>query len=200
MQSRDFYGREDNKKKQLGNSSPATDSSGVCDEVSSHEEGCSSPYINTFFNVLPSGISPHIGGICLLGSIGEKEDLPLEEHEESEALVAKIWSEKREVPLKKYSVGPFLQYSKCQPDKSLEEGSFRRLSHEQVIEHVGGCHDFYDPMAEYMEGLGEGSHWLHPYFKDHFVYHFLLPLSISFLSIKHNKRTKLLGKLLDWIH
>ena len=61
---------------------------GICDEVLSHKEGCISPQINTFFNVLPSGISPHKGGICLLGSIEEKEDLPPEAHEEGEALDA----------------------------------------------------------------------------------------------------------------
>ena len=84
-----------------------------------------------FFNVLPSGISPHKGGICLLSSVEEKEDLPPEAHEESEALVAEILSEKRDVSLKKDSVGPLLQSSKYQPDKSLEEGSSERLSHEQ---------------------------------------------------------------------
>ena len=102
--------------------------------------------------------------------------------------------------MKKYSVGLFLQSSKCQPDESLEEGSSGRLSHEQVTKCARGCRDFYDPVAEYMEGLGKGSDWLHPCFEDQFVYHFLLPLSISFLSIKHEKRTKLLGKLLDWLH
>ena len=122
---------------------------------------------------------------------------PLETHQ---ALVAEISSRKWEVPLKKDSMGPFLQSSKCQPAESLEEGSSGRLSHEQVIERTGGCRDFYDPVAEYMEGLGEGSDWLCPCFEDQYVYHFLLPLSISFLSIKHNERTKILGKLLDWLH
>ena len=56
--------------------------------------------------------------------------------------------------MKKDFVGPFLQSSKCQPDEYLEEGSSGRLSHEQVTERAGGCHDFYDPIAEYMEGLG----------------------------------------------
>ena len=102
--------------------------------------------------------------------------------------------------MKKDYVCLFLQSSKFQPDESLEEGSSGRISHEKVTEHVGGCHDFYDPVVEYMEGLGEGNDWLHPCFEDQFVCHFLLPLSISFMSIKHNKRTKLLGKLLDWLH
>ena len=102
--------------------------------------------------------------------------------------------------MKKGSVGPLLQSSKCQPDKSLEEGSSRWLSHEQVIERTRGWHNFYDHVAEFMEGLGEGNDWFHPCFEYQFVYHFLLPLSISFLSIKHNERTKLLGKLLDWLH
>ena len=153
--------------------------------------------MNTFSDIPPSEAPRHARGICLFGSIGEAGDPPLEAHQ---ALVTEISSRKRDVPLKKDSVGPFLQYSKCQPGKYVEEGSSGQLSHGKVTERTGGCRDFYDPLVEYMEGLGEGSHWLHPYFKDPFVYNFLLPLSISFLSIKHNKRTKLLGKLLDWIH
>ena len=88
VHSRNLYGREDDKEKQSCNPSPFTDTSRICDGVLSHEEGCSSPQINTFFNVLPSRMSPHKGGIFLPCSIGEKEDLPPEAHEESEALVA----------------------------------------------------------------------------------------------------------------
>ena len=109
-------------------------------------------------------------------------------------------SGERDVPLERNYVGPRLQSSKCQPDDSLEAGSSRQLSHEQVIERAGGFHDFYDLVAEYMEGLGEGNDWSHLYLKDQFVYHFLLPLSVSFLSIKHHTRTRILGKLLDWLH
>ena len=109
VQSRNLHVSGYNKKKQPGNPSPAIDMSGVCDTVSSHVEGCSIPQINTFFNVLPSGISLHIGGICILGSTGEKEDLPLETHQ---ALVAEILGEGRYVSLKKYSMGPLLQSSK----------------------------------------------------------------------------------------
>ena len=97
-------------------------------------------------------------------------------------------------------MGPRLQYSKCQPNESLEAGSSGQLSHEQVIEHTRACYDFYDPVAEYMEVLGEDNDWSHLFLKDQFVYHFLLPLSISFLSIKRHKRTRILGKLLDWLH
>ena len=104
-QTRSLYRKEDDKKKQLGNSSPATNTSGICDEASSHREGCNNPQINTFSNVLPSGVPPHIGGICLLGSIGEAEDLPLEAHQ---ALIAKILGKKGNVSLNKYYVGPLL--------------------------------------------------------------------------------------------
>ena len=124
-------------------------------------------------------------------------DLPLEAHQ---ALVMEILSGKRDVPSKKYSVGPLLQYSKGQPDEPFQGESSGCPPCEHMIEHAGGCRDFYDPVAEYMEGLGEGNDWLHPYFEDHFVCHCLLLLSMSFLSIKHNKRTKLLGKLLDWLY
>ena len=165
--------------------------------MSSYEDGCSSLEINTFSDTSPLEAPPHTRGICLLGSTGEVEDPPLEAHQ---ALVTKILNEKWDVPLKKDFVGPHLQSSKCQPNESLEAESSGRLSHEQVTEHVGGFRDFYDPMAEYMEGLGKGNDWLHPCFEDKFVYRFLLPLSISFMSIKHHKRTRILGKLLDWLH
>ena len=69
-----------------------------------------------------------------------------------------------------------------------------------MIECARGFRDFYDPMVEYMEGLDEGNDWSHLYVKDQFVYHFLIPLSILFTSIKHDERTKILGKFLDWLH
>ena len=97
----------------------------------SHEEGDINPQINTFFNFLPLGISPHNGGICLLGSVKEKEDVHAKAHEESEALVSEILSERMDVSLEKDYVGPFLGYSKYQPDRSPEEGSLGQLSHEQ---------------------------------------------------------------------
>ena len=68
-------------------------------------------------------------------------------------------SEKRDFSFKKYFVGPILQYSKYLPDKSPEEGSSRQLSREQKTDYVGGCHVFYDPIAEYMEGLGKDDDW-----------------------------------------
>ena len=68
------------------------------------------------------------------------------------------------------------------------------------MEYVGSCHVFYDTIAEYMERLGNGNDWSRLYGKDQFIFYGFLPLSISFLSIKHKKITKLLGKLLDWLH
>ena len=128
VQSRNWYEKEDDKEKLPCNPSPDTDTSGICDEVSSHGEGCNNPQINTFFDVLPSGVQPHIGGICLLGSVGEVEDLPLNAHQ---ALVAEISGEKGDVSLKKDSVGPILQSSGYKPYKSLEEGSSKQISHDQ---------------------------------------------------------------------
>ena len=98
------------------NPSPFIGTSGICDEVLSHEEGGNSPQINTFFNFLPSGISPDKGGICLLDSIKEKEDVHAESHEEGEALVAEILSERMDVSLEKDSLGPFLGSSKYHPN------------------------------------------------------------------------------------
>ena len=147
LQSRNLYLRGDDKNKLSCNPSPTIDRSGVCHEVSSHGEGCNSPQIDTF-----SDVPPHTGGIYLLGSAGEAKDLPLEEHQ---YLVAEILGKKGDVSLKKDSMGPHLQYSGYQPDKSLEEGSFRWFSHKQRTEYIGGFRVFYDPIAGYMEGLGK---------------------------------------------
>ena len=68
MCSINLCGKEDDKEEQSCNPSLFIDTSGICDEVLSHEGG-RSPQINTFFNFLPLGISPHKGGICLLGSV-----------------------------------------------------------------------------------------------------------------------------------
>ena len=133
----------------------------ICHEVLSHEEGGKIPHINTFFNFIPLGISPHKGGICLLGFIEEKEDVHAEAHEESEALVAEILSERMDVSLEKDSVGPLLQYFKYYPDTSLEEESSEQISHEQRTEYTGGCHVFYDPIVECMERLGNGNDCSH---------------------------------------
>ena len=164
MQSRNLYRREDDKEKQSYNPSLFTDMSRICDEVLSHEGG-SSPQINTFFNFLPSGISPHKGGICLLGSVKEKEDVQAEAHEESEALVSEILSERMDVSLENDVVGPFIGSSKYQPDSSPEEGSSGHLSHKQMTEYTVVCRVFYDPIVEYMERLGNGNDWSHLYCK-----------------------------------
>ena len=69
-----------------------------------------------------------------------------------------------------------------------------RISHGQpTTEFFEGCHVFYDPVAKYMEGLGEGNDWSYLCLKHQFVYHSLLPLSISFFSIEHHTRTRILG-------
>ena len=90
-----------------------------------NEDGCSSLQINTFFDTPPSRTPPHIEGVCLLGSTGEAEDLPLEAHQ---ALVIEISSGERDIVFERDSVGPRLQSSKCHPKDSLEEGSPRQLS------------------------------------------------------------------------
>ena len=121
MHSRNLCGKQDDKEERSCNPSPFIDTSRVCDEVLNHEEGCSSPQINTFFNFLPSGISPHKGGMCLLGSVEEKEGIHVEAYEEGEALVSEILSERVDFSLDNNSVGPFLRYLKYHPDISPEE-------------------------------------------------------------------------------
>ena len=54
VHSRNLYEREDDKEEQSCNPYLIIDTSGICDEVLSHEEGGSNPQINTFFNFIPS--------------------------------------------------------------------------------------------------------------------------------------------------
>ena len=54
VQSRNRYENEDDKEKLPCNPSPATDTLGICDKVSSHGEGYNNPQINSFFDVSPS--------------------------------------------------------------------------------------------------------------------------------------------------
>ena len=119
-QTRSLCKNEEDTKNQPGDSSYATNILEICSKGTSYEDGCSSLQINMFSDIPPSVAPPHTRVIFLLGSTGEERDFPLESHQ---ALVAEISSRKRKVPLKKDYVGPFLQYSKCQPDESLEEGS-----------------------------------------------------------------------------
>ena len=98
------------------------------------------------------------------------------------------------------SMGPFLISFKYHPNSSPEEGGSGHLSHEQMTEYARDCRAFYDPMAEYMGRLGNGNDWSHLYYKDQFIYYILLPLCISFMFIKHEKETKLLGKFHNRLH
>ena len=126
VQARKWYRKEDDGK-QLGDSSPATNTFGIYNEVSSYEDRCNSLQMNMFSDIPSSEAPHHTRGICLLGSTGEARDLPPEAHL---ALVTEILSRKWDVPLKKYYVGPLLKSSECQPNKYIGEGISRWLSHE----------------------------------------------------------------------
>ena len=94
-----------------------------------------------------------------------------------------------DVSLENDFVGPFLRYFKYHPDSSREEGSSGHISHEQMTEYAGDFRDFYEPIAEYMERLGNGNDWSHLCSKYQFICYCLLPLCISFLFIKHENET-----------
>ena len=52
----------------------------------------------------------------------------------------------------------FKKSFKYYPDSSPEEGCFGQLSHgKQRTKYAGSCRAFYDPIAEYMERLGNGN-------------------------------------------
>ena len=84
----------------------------------------------------------------------------------------------------------------------LEELHFGQLSYgRQKTEYVESCHVFYDPVEEYMDGMGNSNYWLYLYYKDQFLYYNAFPLCLSSLFlIKHEGEIELLDKLLDWLH
>ena len=70
-----------------------------------------------------------------------------------------------------------------------------------VIKYFEICHVFYDPVAEYMDKFFKWGSWLCVCSKGQFFHHNLLPLcSYVLILIKHEEETKLLDKLLDWLH
>ena len=138
--------------------------------------------------------------MCLLGLVEEKEDIHAEPYKEDEALVSEILSKRVGVSWEDDSLGHFLRSFNYQPDISSEKGSSGHLSHEQMTEYTGDCRAFYDPIAKYMERMGNGNNWSLLNYKDQFICYYFLPLCISFMFMKHGHETKLLGRLLDWLH
>ena len=124
-----------------------------------------------------------------------------ETYKEHEFLKSKVLDEVVDVSLGNCHV--FSLHGSFEDRFNIVQGNLqlRRLSHCQpMTKNFEGCHVFYDPMAKYMEGLGEGNDWSYLCLKHQFVYHSLLPLSVSFFSIEHHARIRILGKLLDWLH
>ena len=103
-------GKEDDKEEKSCSPSPFLDTLGVCDEVLSHEEGGNNPQINTFFNFMPSGISPRKGGLCLLSFVEEKYGIHAEAYKEGEVLSSGILNKKVDSSFENNSMGPFLRY------------------------------------------------------------------------------------------
>ena len=201
VHSIDVCGTKDDKEEQSCSPSLLIDTSGICDEALGHKERGNSSQINSFFDFLPLGISSYREGLCLFDFVEERDDLHVEVYKEGEVLAPEVLKEREDVLFENIHGNPFQRYFIHQPDISPEEGHFRQLSHdEQRMKYAGGFCAFYDPISEYMEGLGNGNEWSHLYCKDQFICYSLLPFCISFLFIKHKKRTKLLGKLLDWLH
>ena len=71
-----------------------------------------------------------------------------------------------DVSLEDDSVGPFLRSFKYHTDNSPKEGSSRHISHEQMTEYARDCRAFYDPIAKYMERMGNGNNWSLLNYKD----------------------------------
>ena len=98
--------------------------------------------------------------------------------------------------LKSIKMGAFQSSLEDQFDNMLEELHFGRFSFgRQRTEY------FYDPVVEYMEGLGNGNDWLYLYWGDQFLYYNLLPFFLSSMFFaKHEEEIELLDKLVDWLH
>ena len=147
------------------------DKSVFCNEALDHKERGEGSQINASFNLSHSEISSHKEGLGLLDSVGEKDDISAEAYKEGEVLNSEILNEMVDISFEISHDSSFQSSFGDQFDSMLEEFHFGQLSYgRQNTEYVESCHVFYDPVAQYMERLGNGNDWLYLYCKDYFSF------------------------------
>ena len=134
--------------------------------------------------------------MCLLDFVGGKNDISAKVYKEGEVSNSGILNEIVDISFETNHDSSFQIYFEYQFDSMLEEFHFGQFSFGNQ-----GTEYFYDLVAEYMEGLGNGNDRLYLYCRDQFIYYNLLPLCLSSLFfIKHEEEIGLLDKFLDWLH
>ena len=174
----------------------------VFNEALDHKERGEGSQIIASFNLSHPKISSLEGGWCVPDSAGGKNDISAEAYKEGKVLNSENLNEIVDISFEISHDSSFQSSFEDQFDNMLEELHFGQLSFgRQRRVYVESCHFFYDLVAEYMERLGNSNDWLYLYCKDQLLCYNLLPLCLSSLIlIKHEEETKLLDKLLDWLH
>ena len=94
----------------------------------------------------------------MLDSVGEKSDIYTEAYKEGEVLNSEILKEIVDISFEINHDSSFQSYFEDQCDSMLEELHFGQLSYgKQRTEYVESCHVLFDPVAEYMERMGNGN-------------------------------------------
>ena len=83
-----------------------------------HKEGGNSSKINSYFEFLRLGISPHREGLCLLDNAEERDDLHAEAYKEGEVLDLEVLNEMVDISFENSHGNPFQISFKYHPDNS----------------------------------------------------------------------------------
>ena len=118
VHSIELFGTKYYKEEQSCSPSPLIDTLGVCDEALGHKEGGNSSKINSFFEFLRLGISPHREGLCLLDVVEERDDLHAEAYKEGEVLAPEVLNEREDISFENSTRNPFQIYFRHRPEPS----------------------------------------------------------------------------------
>ena len=138
----------------------------------------------------------------MFGSVRQNNDISVEAYKKGGVLSSEILNEIVDISFKNSHKSSFQSYFEDQFDSMQEELLFGQSCHDkEVIEYFEICHAFYDPVAEYMEIFFTWDSCLCICSKGHTFHHNLFRFcSYALISIKHEEESKLLDKLLDWLH
>ena len=197
-----FLEVEDDEDEQSCSQSQLMEKSVVYNEALDHKERGEVPQIEASLNISLSSISSQEEGVCLLDSIGEKNDISAEAYKKGEVLNPKFLNEIVDISFEKIHESSFQSSFEDQFDNMQEELRFgQSCDDKQVIEYFEICHAFYDPIAEYMDKFFRWDSWLCICSKGHTFHRNLFPFCYYVLiSIKHEEEAELLDKLLVWLH
>ena len=107
----------------------------------------------------------------------EQNDISFEKHKKNEDVNEEILNQVVDIPFEKCHGHSLHGSFEEQFDRVLEKLSLEQPCHgKQIIGYFEGCHDAYDPMANFMENPCSDNGWLCVCRKDQVLCHTLFPL------------------------